>query len=200
MDKVSIALAIIAIVIAGAAISYAYSASQQAISAAEKSASTAQEALQTAKQALQAAQKPAAISPEEVTITTKHGSITLEELAEIQPGLGTVMMEYSNRFWILYYAAKAGNWDLAKYELKEMREIQEVGETTRPKMADVLKAFEQSYLDPLEQAINNHDWKAFQDAYSKAVQGCNNCHAGTGHPYIKYTLPETPPPLLDLSK
>ena len=56
----------------------------------------------------------------------------LKTLAEIQPGLGTVMIEYGNRYSIAYYAAKGGNWDLAAYQIKEMREIQEVGETTGP--------------------------------------------------------------------
>ena len=34
----------------------------------------------------------------------------LKTLAGIQPGLGTVMIEYSNRYTDMYYAAKTGNW------------------------------------------------------------------------------------------
>ena len=60
----------------------------------------------------------------------------LKALAAIQPGLGTVMIEYANRYSDIYYAAKGGNWPLAAYQLKEMGEIQEVGETTRPGRAD----------------------------------------------------------------
>ncbi len=67
-------------------------------------------------------------------------------LADIQPGLGTVMMEYAARFTNTYYAAKGGNWDLALYMFKEMKEIQEVGETTRPARAPLLKASETNYL------------------------------------------------------
>jgi hypothetical protein len=51
----------------------------------------------------------------------------LEKLAEIQPGLGTVMIEYSHRYSTMYHAAKGGNWGLAGYQLKEALEIQEVG-------------------------------------------------------------------------
>jgi hypothetical protein len=129
----------------------------------------------------------------EVFAKTKHGTFTLEDIAEIQPGLGTVMIEYGKRYYIMYYAAKAGNWDLAKYELKEAREIQEVGETTRPSKAAMLKAFEEKYLDPLEKAIEAKDWNAFEKAYNDGIEGCNNCHAATRHPYIKYVLPTTPP-------
>jgi hypothetical protein len=48
-------------------------------------------------------------------------------LSDLQPGLGTVMIEYGDRFTNMYYAAKGRNWDLAAYMLKEAKEIQEVG-------------------------------------------------------------------------
>ncbi len=95
----------------------------------------------------------------------------------IQPGLGTIMMEYSNRMSRLYFAEKAGNWDMAKYQVGEMTEIQEVGETTRPNRAPLLKAFEDSSLKPLDKAIDAKDPKAFDTAYTAAIRGCNACHA-----------------------
>lgn len=116
----------------------------------------------------------------------------LEKLAEIAPGLGTIMMEYSARYTNVYYAATGGNWDLALYQLKEAREIQEVGEYTRPARADALKGFEQQFLDPLEKTIKAKDLKAFKKAFANGIEGCNGCHAGQGFPYIKYVLPKTP--------
>ncbi|MCX9011564.1 MAG: hypothetical protein OIN66_10645 [Candidatus Methanoperedens sp.] len=133
------------------------------------------------------------INPAEFKINTSHGNITLAQLAEIQPGLGTVMMEYANRFWSMYYAAKSNNWDLAGYQLKEAIEIQEVGETTRPARAPMLKAFESSFLGTLNNTINAKDFNAFQTAYNNTIDGCNSCHIATGFPYIKYTLPSSPP-------
>jgi len=116
----------------------------------------------------------------------------LKTLAEIQPGLGTVMIEYGARFTNVYYAAKGGNWDLAAYQLKEAREIQEVGETTRPARAEALKGFEKSYLDPIEAAIKAKDFKKFDKAFKDGIQGCNTCHTGQGFPFIKYQLPKGP--------
>jgi len=128
-------------------------------------------------------------------ITTTHGNITLAQIAEIQPGLGTVMIEYGSRMWTIYYAAKNGNWDLAQYQLKEAIEIQETGETTRSSRAPMLKAFEASYLNPLQDTMNSTNWTAFQTAYNNTVDGCNGCHAANGFSYIKYTLPSNPPDL-----
>lgn len=116
----------------------------------------------------------------------------LKTLAEIQPGLGTVMIEYGGRYTNAYYAAKGGNWDLAAYQLKEAREIQEVGEATRPARAQALKAFEKSYFDPLEEAIKAKDFKKFDKTFKQGIQGCNGCHAGQGFPFIKYQLPKGP--------
>jgi hypothetical protein len=117
----------------------------------------------------------------------------LKSLAEIQPGLGTVMMEYATRYTNTYYAAKGGNWDLAAYMMKEALEIQEVGETTRPARAGALKAFETAYLEPLNAAIAAKDFQKFDATFKAGVKGCNGCHASQGFPFIEYVLPEAPP-------
>jgi uncharacterized membrane protein len=123
-----------------------------------------------------------------------HGAepARLDALAAIQPGLGTVMTEYGNRFTDAYFAAKGGNWGLAQYQLKEMVEIQEVGEITRPAMADVLKSFESAYLEPLAETVKQKDFAAFEKAFGETVAGCNGCHAGTGNSFVRYVLPQKP--------
>jgi len=117
----------------------------------------------------------------------------LKTLAGIQPGLGTVMIEYSDRMTNTYYAAKGGNWGLAGYMLKEALEIQEVGEATRPGRAGALKAFEKAYLDTLDEAIRSKDFSKFDTAFKSTVKGCNGCHASQGFPFIEYKLPDSPP-------
>ena len=98
-------------------------------------------------------------------------------LWNIQPGLGTVMIEYGRRLAQLKYALDAGNMDMAKYQLDEMVEIQEVGETTRPGRAPMLKAFEDNFLKPLDEAILAQDKDKAAAALKNAVGGCNSCHA-----------------------
>jgi len=116
----------------------------------------------------------------------------LDKLADIQPGLGTIMIEYGNRFGNTYYAAKAKNWGMAAYQLKEMVEIQEVGETTRPKRVELLKKFEDANLKPLANDIVGQDWVTFQKDFDKATKSCNACHAGTGFAFVQYALPSIP--------
>jgi len=114
-------------------------------------------------------------------------------LWDIQPGLGTVMIEYGKRFQLAKLAADAGDWGMAQYQLKEQIEIQEVGEATRPANAELLAAFEHAYLDPLGEAIVSMDKAAFDTAYDAAITGCNECHVGTGHPYVRYQSPTENP-------
>jgi hypothetical protein len=123
-----------------------------------------------------------------------------QALWAIQPGLGTVMVEYSNRFGNSWWAADAGNWDMVNYQLKEMVEIQEVGETTRPGRADGLKKFEADDVEPLIEAAHAKDMEAFVAAYDKAITGCNKCHGdqedsdGNSFKFVKITRPTSMTP------
>jgi len=130
-------------------------------------------------------------------IPTKHNKkLTIGELAEIQPGLGTIMIEFGHRFYIAYYAAKAGNWQLAKYELEELVEAQETAEATRPEYAKDLKSFESNVFLKLLESINTKDFKLFSKRYEETTKACNRCHKTHGHEYIYYQLPKTPPKYL----
>lgn len=123
----------------------------------------------------------------------------IKRLSDIQPGLGTVMMEYSTQFTNAYYAAKGGNFDLAQYMFKEMREIQEVGETTRPARAALLKAFETNYLDKLGAAAKAKNWSQYSTLVPQAVNACNQCHVKSEVAFIHYQLPPAPPAPLKMT-
>lgn len=120
-------------------------------------------------------------------------------LGDIQPGLGVIMQEIGRRMTAIFYAARGGNWDLANYQLKELREAQEVAETTRPNRKDALVSFEDSFLGDeenaaegtLQDAINKKNFAVFNRSFKSALDGCNGCHQATGFAYIKYRLPKS---------
>jgi hypothetical protein len=124
----------------------------------------------------------------------------IKRLSDLQPGLGTVMIEYGMRFTNAYYAAKGGNFELAQYMIKEMKEIQEVGEITRPARADLLKAFESNYLDKLDAAAKAKNWSQYSKLFPQVVNACNQCHAKVKMAYIVYQLPPSPPAPLKMTK
>ena len=129
----------------------------------------------------------------EIKAKTPYGEISIDQLAEIQPGLGKLMKDVSERFASTYYAAKGGNWKVAAYELNQVRASFKVGKVTRPKFAEDLDAFDSAYLVPIFKAIQKQDWAEFEAAYWKGVDGTDFYHDKRGYPHIRIVLPRDSP-------
>jgi hypothetical protein len=136
---------------------------------------------------------------ESIRGSSKHGELTIDQLVELQPGLGRLMPEVSRRYWILFYAAQGGNWRLAAHQWRQLRHLFNIGSITRPKRAKELQAFQAGAMKHLEEAIEARDWTAFDKAYRDGMALANRFHETTGHPEIRWKLPPDPPSDLDLS-
>jgi hypothetical protein len=129
----------------------------------------------------------------DVKAKTPHGEMTIDQLAEIQPGMAAIMKEVGDRYTRTYYAAKGGNWKLAAYELNQLRVEFKVAKLTRPKFAEDLTEFDKDYLQPIFKAIHDQDWTAFASLFEKGVLGSDIYHDKRGYPHIRYVLPKDPP-------
>lgn len=129
---------------------------------------------------------------------TKHGDITLDEVAEQLPGMARLMVEVSDRYWICYYAAKGGNWLLARFQLNQTRKTLSMATVVRPKYKEMMEAFEADFLKPIGDAIKGKDWDAFEAAFKRATDDANARHAELGYSFIDWQLPDTPPAHLRL--
>ena len=136
---------------------------------------------------------------ERIIVKTKHGELTLEQLAEVQPGLARLMKEIGDRFHVLYYAAKGGNWRLAEHEQKVTISILKAGATLRPKYHQDITSFIESHLHPLAESIKAKDWETFEHCYKNAVDETNKLHEKYGYGFIYYKLCKNPPDYYDLS-
>src|SRR5438445_12077658 len=110
---------------------------------------------------------------DKIIVKTKHGELTLEQLAEVQPDLASLMKEIGDRFHVLYYAAKSGNWKLAEHEQKVTISILKTGATLRPKYHQDITSFIQSDLHLLAESITARDWDTFERSYKNAVDETN---------------------------
>lgn len=137
--------------------------------------------------------------PDQPTGKTKHTELTLDQIASMQPGLGRLMPAVSQRYHIAYYAARGGNWALARYQLRELGGLLQLGAVTRPRYATQLRAFEHVQLTALLAATDGRDLEAFERAFARATEVANIYHQATGHPEIVWRLPAQPPEHLDLS-
>jgi hypothetical protein len=130
---------------------------------------------------------------------TRHTELSLDEIAELQPGLADLMPHVGERFWIAYYAAKGGNWALAGYQLRHLALLLRQGGVTRPKHLVNLTDYERSSIGPLLEAVKAKDFAGFADGYRRATEEANRLHRELGHPDIVWQLPPDPPEHLDLT-
>lgn len=129
----------------------------------------------------------------EAKAKTPYGEMTIDQLAEIQPGMGAIMKEVGERYTQTYYAAKGGNWKLAAYHLNQLRAAFRMGKVTRPKFAEDLEAFDKEYLQPIFKAIHGQDFAQFEEAFKKGEVGSDMYHDKRGYPHIRYVLPNDSP-------
>lgn len=122
-----------------------------------------------------------------------------EQLTALQPGLARLMPEIGARFWKAFYAARAANWPLAAWQLKEMRKLLRMCEITRPKYTDDIEEWLEDDLAPLMAALDARDLATFERHYHEAVDAANDLHRRWEKEWIVWKLPDAPPPDLDLT-
>ena len=111
------------------------------------------------------------------------------------PGLDDVMnMLIQPRHIKLYYAGSYNNWELASFELQELRSSFRRAAQTVPKYLDndldvALKSFMEPTFRLMDAAINTGNRIKFNEAYAKLTEGCNACHAFLEHPFIVIGIP-----------
>ena len=123
----------------------------------------------------------------------KHAELSLEEMADLLPGTGEVMASVSRAFASLWFAVEGRNWDLGAFYFRRTRSLLRGLAVTRPKYAAQLAAFEADHLDPLMESIAARDPDAIRRRYDSAVAAANRLHVDTGHPYVRWRRPVSPP-------
>ena len=100
----------------------------------------------------------------------------------------------------LWFAGHAGNWVLAAYEVKKIKEtIIEIKESivdiqvASPQwqhvpVGEMLRSFD-SNLDALDQAVKAKNAAKFDTAYHDLTATCNACHARAGQSQIRIMVP-----------
>ena len=142
---------------------------------------------------------PSEILPNEILVDVGPRQITLDELGRSQPGMGRLMPEIGARTWKAWYAAQAGNWRLARWQLSEANKLMELGAFVRPKYQVSMAKFLADDFAPVRQAVEDKDWEAFDSAYTAMVTRANYYHDVFDKGFIQWKLPEMPPPDLDLT-
>ncbi len=116
------------------------------------------------------------------------------------PGLGEIMTLTQMRHAKLWFAGEAGNWELAQYEVDELREgFADVvqyhpthPDVPRP-LADLIAGTVAGPLSQLDRVVKARDAKGFAVAFDALSTACNSCHMGANHGFNVIRRPTAPP-------
>ncbi|MBI2303144.1 MAG: hypothetical protein HYU86_00150 [Chloroflexi bacterium] len=118
-------------------------------------------------------------------------------LWRIQAGTAPRMMELTDHFNLMWFAAQASNWTFVDFEIYRSDETLKAIEVTRPARTAGLRAWWQPAHTELQEAVKAQDLAAFTKAYDRAISGCNSCHVassggGISLKGVKVIRPTTP--------
>jgi hypothetical protein len=132
-------------------------------------------------------------------IDTGKGTFNLSDLGPLLPGMAEIMPLVGARIWKCYYAGKARNQALARFQLKEAVNLMEKGAFLRPKYRESMDKFISTEVEAVRKAIEAGDWEAFETAFKQMVDQANAYHDLYDKPFLRWKVPEVPPPDLDMN-
>jgi len=115
-----------------------------------------------------------------------------------EPGLGEFMTATQIRHAKLWFAGRQKSWDLAAYEIDEIKEGLEEARRLYPTfdsipVAEMMKTIIDPRIAELEKAIGAKNKDRFTVAFDEFTGGCNACHAAANKPFIRIQRPIAPP-------
>ena len=110
------------------------------------------------------------------------------------PGLGEFMGRIQVDHDKLWLAGEARNWDLAGYQLGELKEVFADVQDLLPRyqnvpVGDMIDAIMTGTITDLEGSIATRDFSKFSASFDKLTEACNSCHQAANRPYIAIRRP-----------
>jgi hypothetical protein len=110
------------------------------------------------------------------------------------PGLAEIMIMTQIRHAKLWLAGDLRNWDLADYQIDELKEGLEDVVKYFPSYKDIpvgqmIEATITTPIGEVESAIKARDRARFVAAYDKLTAACNTCHQSANRPFIVIQRP-----------
>ena len=114
------------------------------------------------------------------------------------PELSLLMGLLQLRQFKLSFAAEVENWDLAKYEVAQVRESLGAAARFYPEYENVPQAkliYEVSNpaLTAIDKAIAEKNRLVFKASFNDLTNSCNSCHRQTNHGFIVIRVPTRSP-------
>jgi copper resistance protein D len=114
------------------------------------------------------------------------------------PGLGEIMALQQMRHAKLWFAGAAGNWELADYELGELKEGFEDAARLHPihegvPVGEMMTKLTPEPLAAIGHAIHAQNAADFRKSFDALSATCNACHQAANHAFIRIGRPTAAP-------
>jgi hypothetical protein len=109
--------------------------------------------------------------------------------------LSDIMVATQLRHFKLWYAGQVKNWELANYELAQIRASFEDATRLSPNIPVAPMTTITQPADEVRSAIEAKDSAKFAKAFDKLTLACNSCHQAAGVAFIAIREPRTSPML-----
>ena len=96
-------------------------------------------------------------------------------------------------------ACRPAGVSVAAFQLKEAVNLMEMGVLLRPKYTDNMYKFIEEQVEVVKKAIDAEDWDAFEAAFHEMIDCANAYHEVYDKPYLRWKIPDHPPPDLDMT-
>ncbi len=128
-----------------------------------------------------------------------------KEIAELKksayhPELGEQMLGIQIRHARLWFAGEGENWNLAAFEVQELKEAFDAVVEQNPehaifqpqRLADILPAMTNAPIKALRDSIDHSSKAEFEAAFDGLSAACTGCHHVAGNDFLVIQRPKTP--------
>ena len=117
-------------------------------------------------------------------------------IEDIKPGLGEIMSVVQQHHAKLFYSGSAGNWELADYQLDEIKEGLDSAVKFYPKfkevkapLSELIPSMMHVDLERVADAIKKKNKGEFTKSFQSLTVSCNRCHQAAEHSFIVIQVP-----------
>ena len=118
-----------------------------------------------------------------------------QELANVhKPGFGAIMGNIQTHHYKLWYAGINKNWELAEFEIHEIKEgLEDIEKFQKDRLENEQMFMIEPALDSISKVVENKNLVKFKGSYKFLTESCNACHKETKYEFIIITIPKGNP-------
>jgi hypothetical protein len=111
-----------------------------------------------------------------------------------KPGFGEFMSGIQVHHAKLWFAGQNENWDLAQFEVSEIKEtLENIQKYQKERKESQMVIMLNPVLDSVETSIKNKNLLVFRDKFTSLTNTCNTCHRLVNYGFNEVKIPDTPP-------